>query len=200
MKAPRPPCRACGGQITSRDGRVFCSVACKQTYHTPAETRFWRHVRKAEGEACWEWTASRGGTMGYGRFAADGRNPGSASRFSWELHYGPIPDGLFVCHHCDNPPCVRPDHLFLGDHRTNAADMVSKNRGHNLPAWIKANPNRYRLPAPKPGASNPSAKLTEQNVRDIRAAWPRESQNVLARRFGVTQGAIWSVLHHRTWV
>lgn len=92
----------------------------------PAEERFWRYVNKT-GE-CWAWT---GGTAndGYGRLYISERDGSvAAHRFSYQLHNGEIPAGLIVCHRCDNPPCVRPDHLFLGTHLDNVRDMFSKGR------------------------------------------------------------------------
>lgn len=82
--------------------------------------RFWSYVLKTE--TCWTWTGSRNDD-GYGMF-----DHGSAHQFSWKLRNGPIPDGLCVLHHCDNPPCVRPDHLYCGTKRDNYDDMVKRNR------------------------------------------------------------------------
>lgn len=94
--------------------------------HASPVERFWRHVKKSDG--CWEWMASRL-TSGYGQFKPQaGASPERAHRYSWLLHFGPIPDGLWVCHHCDNPPCVRPEHLFLGTHLHNVRDMIRKGR------------------------------------------------------------------------
>lgn len=96
---------------------------------TDAE-RFWAKV-DLSGE-CWVWTGSRaGGTKvgGYGRFYLHGRVM-PAHRRAWELTSGPIADGLLVLHRCDNPPCVRPDHLFLGSYRDNMLDASAKNRIH----------------------------------------------------------------------
>jgi len=86
-------------------------------------TRFWIRVNKAD--ACWEWQGPL--KRGYGSFYYD-HHQGTAHRFSWELHRGQIPAGLQVCHTCDNPKCVRPDHLFLGTCKDNIQDCHRKGR------------------------------------------------------------------------
>ena len=99
------------------------------------EVRFWTKVNTngpvpahvPQLGACWVWTR---GTyqLGYGAFRIDGRSVGAHTQ-SWIFHFGQIPKGMQVCHRCDNPPCVRPDHLFLGTARDNVRDMMSKGRG-----------------------------------------------------------------------
>lgn len=93
----------------------------------PLEERFWEKVVKADG--CWSWTGAT--AYGYGRIGAGGTYGSAlmAHRVSWELHNGPIPEGMNVLHRCDNPPCTNPDHLFLGSHADNVADKVAKGRG-----------------------------------------------------------------------
>lgn len=91
----------------------------------PAIDRFWDKVHLSDG--CWEWTAAKG-NFGYGVAWFGGRLQ-KAHRVSWQLaHESDIPPGMFICHRCDNPACVRPDHLFLGTATDNARDMVRKGR------------------------------------------------------------------------
>lgn len=92
----------------------------------PVEERFWRYVQKGDG--CWLWIGAKL-TTGYGVLNI-GRKEGvaAAHRLSWAIHFGVIPPGKFVCHHCDVRACVRPDHLFLGTSQDNVSDMVRKGR------------------------------------------------------------------------
>lgn len=116
----------------------YCSKRCaglskrrtiRKTPRVPQtiEQRFWSKIRKAEGDGCWEWTAARF-PKGYGKFAIGSRNIEGAHRMAWLLTSGPIPEGLFVCHRCDNRICCRPNHLFLGTPGDNVRDMLAKGR------------------------------------------------------------------------
>lgn len=97
----------------------------------PAEL-FWAKVQKTD--TCWLWTAAIGRLTGYGQFCVF-RRPIKAHRFAWVLTRGPIPDGLFVCHHCDVRHCVNPAHLWLGTNLENMRDAQAKGRlRRRLPA------------------------------------------------------------------
>ena len=86
-------------------------------------TRFFSKVNKQD-DGCWTWTAGRTKKQ-YGKFSVDGKTK-QAHRVSWTLHNGDIPGRLFVLHHCDNPPCVNPEHLYLGDHKQNMRDRLER--------------------------------------------------------------------------
>lgn len=152
---------------------------------TPAE-RFWMKVDKDGPGGCWVW---RAGTfkarMGYGKFQAGTSRataqPVYAHRYSWELAHGPVPEGMWVLHRCDNPPCVRPDHLFLGDDATNKADMMSKGRQKGRGA---TRPVVERAPR---HAVSAGVKLSPTAVRVIRQRRDAgEMFKDIARDFGIS--------------
>jgi hypothetical protein len=157
---------------------------------TPEE-RFW--VKVTRGKSCWVWKARRG-RGGYGQFKVDRGGKRwvtmPAHRFSWELAHGPIPDEMLVLHRCDNPPCVRPDHLYLGTHADNARDRDSQGRGRQCPPELHAKGERVGL-----------SKLTEAAVRDIRARYAKGgiSQQALADEYGVVQTIVSRVIRRETW-
>lgn len=107
-----------------------------------------------------------------------------AHRVAWRLVNGPIPEGMWVLHHCDNPSCVNPKHLFLGTPKDNAQDMIKKGRQGD---------NR--------GENAGGAKLTAEDVRAIRREYARGgvTQRALARRYGVSKGSIWYIVNYGTW-
>lgn len=143
----------------------------------PAEERFWNSVDKS-GD-CWLWTAARN-KAGYGLFSVRRKNT-LAHRFSHQLAYGPIPDGMKICHHCDTPSCVRPSHLFCGTDADNVADKVAKGR------------------CPQ-GESHTSAKLTEADVRQIRYDSANGATSVsLAKRHKVLRQTISKIVRRRSW-
>jgi hypothetical protein len=149
--------------------------------------RFWSRVaRRGPGE-CWEWTGGRF-SGGYGELYVFGKNV-KAHRYSYELLVGPIPAGMFVCHRCDNPPCVNPAHLFIGSPRDNVIDAFQKGRRSYL--------------RPRYGAEASSTKLTKEIAAEVRATFRRYDRvfgyEALARRFGVSHTAIQRIVIGRTW-
>lgn len=145
--------------------------------------RFWAKVEKTDG--CWEWGTKSRNAQGYGLFWFKGRCV-RAHRFSWELANGPIPKGMQVCHACDNPPCVRLAHLFLGTMNDNNQDKKKKGRarGGNLK-----------------GEQSWNSKLTETIVKQIRLEYQTGSfsQYELARKYKVSRGAIQKVVERTNW-
>lgn len=128
-------CEECGRRFEREDYRVadgesrHCSIRCYHASKSNASAKkFWANVDKS-GE-CWRWLGTPLLTGGYGRLRVDGKAT-KAHRRAYELAVGPIPAGLFVLHRCDNPICVRPDHLWLGTAADNNADMMRKGRFWN---------------------------------------------------------------------
>jgi hypothetical protein len=149
------------------------------------EERFWGKVNKNGpfckrlNSFCWNWTGST--RLGYGLLADKDKHL-TAHRFSWEIHYGKIPIGLCVCHTCDNPTCVRPDHLFIGTRSDNMRDMV--NKGRSIIPRIH-------------GENHPFAKLKIPQVLAIRAS--NLSIIELAEDYGVSITTITCIRKHLTW-
>jgi len=133
-------------------------------------------------QGCWEWSGYRV-PAGYGRVQWQGKQQ-SVHRLAWEAIYGPIENGLWVLHHCDNPPCFRWDHLFLGTPSDNTRDALNKGRL-----------------IPKTGSGHGGSKLTEEDVEKIRSLYSSGKffQKDLAEKFGVTRPMISLIVTHRNW-
>src|SRR5579859_1865874 len=176
-------CAHCGIPFETRPGEIrkgggkYHSRACYLAHKTtPIGERFWRYAERRPG--CWGWSGSLN-SHGYGQLATSGHgHPMGAHRVSWEIHFGPIPPGMFVCHRCDNPPCTNPEHLFLATNAENTADKVAKGR----------QPRGERMA---------QAKLTDEQVARIRERWANgqvKQQKDLCAEFGVSPAAISMIL------
>ena len=158
---------------------------------TPVCIRFWEKVQI--GQTCWTWTGDK--TNGYGRFWFKGQNI-SAHRYSYETQVGPIPEGLLVCHHCDNPSCVRPSHLFVGTQKENLQDCISKGRyptGDKI--WQKTQPEKVLR-----GERAGNSKLTEAQAITI---WSMANCGMLltevADLFDISFVTVSSIKRGKTW-
>lgn len=151
--------------------------------NSPIEVRFWNRVAKSDG--CWLWVGHR--PSEYGRLSHKNEKH-RAHRLSYQLNVGPIPDGMVVCHRCDNPPCVNPSHLFLGTSADNSRDMKAKGR------WAGGPPSGERAP---------NSSLKDAQVMEIKGLlrFPHfhGKYSQMARAFGVSQNTIYSIKSGQTW-
>ena len=151
------------------------------------EERFWEKVDKS-GD-CWEWIASKT-RDGYGMFRDRTlrKNMIKSHKWSWIYYFGG-PGSLHVLHKCNNPGCVRPDHLYLGTHAQNMADIAKAGNHSN-----KLHPEKYY------GSKNPSAKFTEEQVLTIRKMYEEGSSlNDLVNHFNAKKATIWAIVARKNW-
>ena len=155
-----------------------CGLFCGGDAMT-CEERFWAKVHIRGPDDCWPWLGCGDGR--YGKFWSGSRQE-RAHRYSYQLRFGSVPNGLCVCHHCDNPRCVNPAHLFVGTMLDNMRDAASKGRM-------------------AVGVQHGRTTLNADQVREIRGSYVRWSTPLreLALRFGVSIGTIYKIVKRRTW-
>jgi hypothetical protein len=143
------------------------------TCEKPIEERFWKKVQKCSPDECWNWFGAKK-EFGYGIIRYE-KSIVRAHRVSYEMTYGKIPDGMYVLHRCDNPPCVNPAHLFLGTHQDNMNDMCDKGRI--------------------------ARKLTIEKAREIKQLLAEESMSrkAIARIYGVNPSLINCIANGKKW-
>lgn len=136
------------------------------------ESRLLSKVEMVPECGCWLWTGYAN-PRGYGMMSMPQQSPKLAHRVSWTLYRGPVPDGMFVCHKCDTPACVNPDHLFVGSNADNVKDMDGKGRRKN---------------SPKHGESHPMARISNEVALSIFNDSGKHAE--IAARHGVKIGTV----------
>lgn len=185
-------CEWCGSPFMAIKDRVragkgrFCSLTCSgksiraQYAKTPVD-RFMAMVKKRDS-GCWMWLGSQD-SDGYGSIRMNGRSI-RAHRFSYQYFVGPIPGGMLVCHRCDTPGCVNPEHLFIGSNRENMQDMVAK--GRHLDG--------------RAGSGSHLAKLSLEDVRAIRDLLAQGVKNIeIATQFSISHRTVSAIKTRKIW-
>lgn len=145
---------------------------------TGRNAHFVTRIRVDASTGCWEFTGARS-SAGYGAFW-DGQRLVRAHRYAFEQFCSPIPEGLIICHACDNPGCVNPHHLWLGTQADNAADKFRKGRGNIVK-----------------GEAHPHARLTASEVLAIRADARMHVE--IASEYGIHPGCVSQIKRRVTW-
>jgi hypothetical protein len=190
----RPPnvtCRLCGKPFYLRTSDIlpqgnYCSYGClNKAKVRDVDSSFWARVDKDGANGCWEWTGARHAN-GYGHYSINrlGTHQNyKAHRFVYELLYGEIPGGLFVCHSCDNKLCVNPAHLWLGNNSDNILDAKAKGRLDD-----------------RRGELNTNSKLTPEIIRHIRTQYDLgATQSSLSTKFNLSSSCVCNIVHRRAW-
>lgn len=187
MKYEDRPCGVCGKPIRINgrqafERRKYCGHVCYTQARAKAQPQrsvdaFWRNVNKTEG--CWEWKLKPSTEFGYCKFSGE-----LIHRYSWRITHGEIPDGLQVCHKCDNPKCCRPDHLFLGTQKDNVQDMMRKGR---------------HKPSPVYGDSNHWTRAKDADVAEIRRLFDGGMvQRHIAKRFNLSPAQVCRIVNRKS--
>jgi hypothetical protein len=174
-----------------REGAKYCSRSCYDASRSSsAWQKFWANTHLCDDTGCIEWSGKPLQRLGYGRLRINGRQV-RAHRYAYELCYGTIPDGKMVLHDCDNRICVRPDHLYVGTGSDNMQDMAWRGRAAG-----------FR----RKGVGHPMARLTEDDVRNIRYRCRRHGESggdataaELAAHYGVSVDHIYGIVRGDTW-
>ncbi len=196
-------CKRCGKAFLvwprkiRRGKGLYCSRACQNSAE-PLPERFWKLVQKSEG--CWLWQGHINSKNGYGIISIGPKGNAKGyrvHRVAWELTHGAIPENLLVCHHCDVPTCVNPEHLFLGTHKDNMADKTAKGRtpkGDNHPA--RRHPERLAR-----GEKHYRAKVTEAVVLNMRQRYASKEATIaeLAAESGLSCYGVQDIIKRRSW-
>ena len=189
QRNPIIPCKTCGKMFyPTNQRRYYCSRACVDYKHNrkiadPVE-RFWKLVdRTSTPDGCWPWNGFRD-RDNYGNFSISENGKWiniRAHKFAIEMVVGKLPEGIQTLHHCDNPPCCRPDHLWFGKNRDNMDDKIKKGRQAR-------------------GEKCNNTNLTEEVVREIRKRLAMgETGTRIAADYGVSNTVISQIKHRQTW-
>ncbi len=167
------------GSELKKEHKKSCGCWRKPNNKIDPSIRFFKFVNKTE--FCWLWTGSYC-YYGYGQISINGK-PRRAHRISYEMHKGEIPKDMFVCHKCDNPSCVNPDHLFLGTQEDNMKDMFKKNRQNTAK-----------------GERRFFSKLKNEDIPQIRELYNNNNRTkIIANIYGVSTQSILDIINGKAW-
>lgn len=182
QQPPLHPCQCGCGQMVKGKYAAYHGNSVRGLRYPAIEDAFWAHVKKGAPDECWEWqgTVHRAKGRGYGTLSYDHKIY-RAHRLSWEIHNGPIPNGLFVCHTCDRRDCVNISHLWLGTHEDNQNDKIKKGRTAK-------------------GQDAARSKLIESDVAEMKRLFRQGiARKDIAAVFAVPYYTLCDILNGRTW-